>query len=141
MFRKILVAVDGSTGNERVLLFAEHLARVESAELVVVHAFELPSEYEWTDGFDALREATEAIAAEVVADALEVVNGEEGKAFADVRPGPPAQAILQAAHAHAVDLIIVGSRSAHHGSAAETLLGSVSARVLRESTCPVLVIP
>jgi nucleotide-binding universal stress UspA family protein len=51
MFKTIVVAIDGSTSNERILLFAEHLARVEEAQLIVVHAYQLPDVYEWTGAF------------------------------------------------------------------------------------------
>ncbi len=144
MFKTILVAIDGSTGNERILLFAEHLARVEGAQLVVLHAYQLPDIYEWTDGYEALREHFEAMAAEVVQDALEVLHApaEEGGAetLTDVRRGPPAEAILAAASTHNADLIVMGGRS-HRAQASELLLGSVANLVLRASLCPVLVVP
>jgi nucleotide-binding universal stress UspA family protein len=141
MFRTILVAVDGSTGNERILLYAEHLARLEQAALVVVHAYRLPTEYEWTDGYEGLQEQYGAIAAEVVKDALEVVGTAGQEATPDVRQGAAAEAILAAAHTHAADLIILGSRTLSREPVAEALLGSVATMVLRNAACPVLVVP
>jgi nucleotide-binding universal stress UspA family protein len=141
MFRKILVAVDGSTGNERILLFAEHLARVEQAQLILVHAYELPSVYEWTDGFDGLRAQYEAIAAEVVRDAQEVLGAAGSEAEVEIRSGVAVEVVLQAARRHEADLIVIGSRTPHRETAGDSMLGSVSAAVLRESACPVLVVP
>ncbi len=141
MFRTILVAVDGSTGNERILLFAEHLARLEQASLVIVHAYQLPAEYEWTDGFEALQEQFGAIAAEVVSDALEVVGASGLEAASDVRQGSASEAILAAARSHSADLIILGSRTLAREPVAEALLGSVATTVLRHANCPVLVVP
>lgn len=140
MFKMILVAVDGSTGSERILLFSEHVARIESAQLVVVHAYQPPTEYEWTPSYAALIEQFEAIANEVVQDALDVLGEAGVQAVGDARPGPAAEAILDAARIHQADLIIMGSR-ADRGPVAEALLGSVSATVLRHSLCPVLVVP
>jgi nucleotide-binding universal stress UspA family protein len=140
MFKTIVVAIDGSTSNERILLFAEHLARVEEAQLIVVHAYQLPDVYEWTGAFEALSEQYEATAAEVVSDALEVLQGTTIEAMTDVRRGSPAEAVLAAATSHSADLIIMGGRS-NRRNAAELLLGSVASTVLRASTCPVLIVP
>lgn len=141
MFKRIVVAVDGSTGNERILLFAEHLARVEEASLVVVHAYMPPLAYEWTDGWEALQAQYGVVAAEVVDDALAVFKTANLEALGDVRQGPAAEAVLAAASAHGADLIVMGSRTAAHGTAAEALLGSVSSNVLRFAECPVLIVP
>ena len=47
MFKTVVVAYDGSAGAERVLLYAEHLARLEAASVVVVHAYEVPQIYRY----------------------------------------------------------------------------------------------
>jgi nucleotide-binding universal stress UspA family protein len=141
MFKTILVAVDGSTGNERILLFAEHLARVEEAELIILHAFQAPAEYEWTDGFEALRAQYEAVAGEVVRDAQEVFQAAGLEAAADIRHGPAAEAILAAARSHEADLIVMGSHAPAREGVEIARPGSVSLQVLRAATCPVLVVP
>ena len=141
MFKMIIVAVDGSAASERILLFAEHLARIESASVVVVHAYQLPMEYEWVDSFDDLAQKYEAIANEVAEDALDALSDGAAKVTTDVRQGKAAEVILAAAHTHRADLIIMGSRAQQRGVVAEALLGSVSSMVLRHSSCPVLVVP
>jgi len=140
VFKTILVAVDGSTGNERILLFAEHLARIEQAQLIVMHAYQLPDVYEWTDAYDRLRDQYEAVAAEVARDAMVVLQAAGVEALMDLRHGQAAEAILAAARSHGADLIIMGSRGSR-SHAAELLLGSVASMVLRAATCPVLVVP
>ena len=52
--------------------------------------------------------------------------------------GDPAYAILDAAHEHQVDVIVVGSHERNWFS--RLLSGSVSREVVRESTIPVLVV-
>jgi nucleotide-binding universal stress UspA family protein len=141
MFKRIIVAVDGSTGNERILLFAEHLARVESAALVVVHAYMPPTDYEWTDGWEALQAQYSAVATEVVDDALAVFHGAQLEVVGDLRQGPAAEALLSAAQAQSADLIVMGSRTGARSGSAEALLGSVSSSVLRYAACPVLIVP
>ncbi len=74
MFKTIIVPVDGSTGSERVLLFAEHLARRDQSQLIVVHAYELPETYSWTESYEQLSATYEQIAQEVVIDALDALK-------------------------------------------------------------------
>ena len=135
MFKRILLATDGSPVVERQILYAEHLARVESAELFVLHAYEPPARYAEVAGYDILldrfHEVARAVVDEVVAELHEDGVGAQG----EVRAGPPAEAIVAAAAEHNIDLIILGTRGG------QPIGGSVSAQVLRQAHCPVLQIP
>lgn len=143
MFKTILVPIDGSTGSERVLLFAEHLARRDQAQLIVVHAYELPEVYAWTDAYAELAAHFERAAGEVTQDAVEALQATGAQVTADIRQGKAAEMILDAAHVHQADLIVMGSRGQKRESVAEALLGmgSVSTAVLARAYCPVLVVP
>ena len=141
MFRTIIFATDGSAAADRVLLYTEHLARKEGAQVVVVHAFEMPQVYEWADGHKDLEAQFNQVAEEVAEDAVSELQREGVQAIADVRQGPAPQAILDAARAHKADLIVMGSRVKDRDNVAEMLLGSVSAYVLRFAPCPVLAVP
>jgi nucleotide-binding universal stress UspA family protein len=141
MFKTILMAVDGSPAVERLLVYTEHMARRSDAQVVVVHAYELPDVYEWTDGYAALQAQFAAIAQEVVDDAVDALGKAGIAASGDVRIGPAAPAILEAAKLHQVDLIIMGSRAQKQESVTESLLGSVSSAVLRFTYCPTLIVP
>ena len=141
MFKTIIVPVDGSTGSERILLFAEHLARRNQAQVIVVHAYAVPTIYAWTDGYDALLVQLEAIANEVVQDAVDALQGTGITASGDVRQGDPVTAILDAVRIHEADLIVMGSRAQKIENVAEALLGSVSSAVLLRTYCPVLIVP
>jgi nucleotide-binding universal stress UspA family protein len=141
MFKTIIFATDGSATADRVLLYTEHLARKEEAQVVVVHAYELPLAYEWADGYASLKAQFEQVAEEVAEDAISELHRGGVQAVADVRHGPAPQAILDAARAHRADLIVMGSRVRNRENMAEMLLGSVSAYVLRYAPCPVLAVP
>ena len=69
MLRKILFANKGSSAGDRALLYIEHLAHQEEAEVVVVHAFEVPNRYA---SADALRAAP--ICEELARDLAEAVR-------------------------------------------------------------------
>ena len=141
MFKTIIVPVDGSTGSERILLFAEHVARHNQAQVIVVHAYAVPTVYAWTDGYAALLGELETIANEVVQDAVDALLGAGITASGDVRQGDPVTAILDAVRIHEADLIVMGSRAQKIDNMAEALLGSVSSAVLLRTYCPVLVVP
>lgn len=141
MFKTIIMAYDGSAASERVLLYAEHMARREDVEIIVVHAYEVPEIYEWADGFADLEVQFERIATEVTDDAVAALQRAGVKAMGDVRRGPAVGCILDAVGFHQADLIVMGGRAQKRDSVAEALLGSVSSAVLRYANCPVLVIP
>ena len=141
MFKTIIMAYDGSAASERVLLYAEHMARREDVEIIVVHAYEVPEIYEWTDSFADLEAQLERTAAQVTDDAVSALQRAGVKAMGDVRRGPAVQCILDAVGFHQADLIVMGGRTQKRDSVAEALLGSVSTAVLRYANCPVLVVP
>jgi nucleotide-binding universal stress UspA family protein len=138
MFKRILVATDGSPVVERELLYAEHLARVEPAELIVLHAYEPPTRYEGYGGYERLLAEYSAVAQAVVDDAVSELQTNGVQAVGELRVGPAAEAIVAAAAEHGVDLIVMGTRGS---SDLREMLGSVSAQVLRYAHCPVLQIP
>ena len=141
MFKTIIVPVDGSTGSERILLFAEHIARHNQAQVIVVHAYAAPTAYAWTDGYELLLKQLESIANEVVQDAVDALRTAGVTASGDLRLGDPVTAILDAVRIHEADLIVMGSRAQKIDNVAEALLGSVSSAVLLRTYCPVLIVP
>ena len=138
MFKRILVTTDGSPVIERAVLYAEHLARVEQAEIIVLHAYEPPTRYSGYAGYDQLIERYQAVAQAVVDDTVNELKEDGVAARGEVRMGPSAESIVAAATDNDIDLIIMGTRG---NSNLREMLGSVSAQVLRHAHCPVLQIP
>jgi nucleotide-binding universal stress UspA family protein len=147
MFTKILFAHDGGMAAERVLVYLEHVARTEQAEVIVLHVYELPERYVATEGYEDLRDQYRAVAQEVVDDAVAYLEERgitaQGLALAGDPANDPtggsARAILETAEQKDVSLIVMGTRGA--SSMAELLLGNVTIEVLRFARCPVLVVP
>ncbi len=138
MFKRILLATDGSPVVERQILYAEHLARVEQAELIVVHAYVPPEQYAEYPGYDELLGSYRVLAQAVVDEAVREFQEDGVNTRGELFIGPAAEVILNAATGNDVDLIILGR---HHGGNLQELLGGVSAQVLRHARCPVLQIP
>ncbi len=139
MFRKILFANEGSPAADRALLYVEHLARQEHAEVVVLHAFEVPQRYVTSDAYDDLRQAYEKAAWAVIDDAVSELERSGVLSRGLAREMSAARAILEVAGEENASLIVLGTRGP--SSATELLLGSVSSEVLRLARCPVLAVP
>ena len=135
MFKRILVATDGSPVSERLVLYVEHLARVESAEIILLHAYEPPASYTDYTGYDQLVASYRAVAQAIVDDMSNALQEYGISAGAELRLGPAADAILAAAVDLNIDLIVIGTPGKN---SVREFLGGVSAQVLRHAQCPVL---
>ena len=139
MFPRILFAHDGGMLAERALVYLEHVARVEKAEVTVLHVYDLPERYSATDGYADLRAQYELVAQEIVDDAVVQLEERDVTARGLVLSGESARVILETVHREDISLIVIGSRGP--SNMAELMLGSVSMEVLRHAPCPVLVVP
>jgi nucleotide-binding universal stress UspA family protein len=110
MFRTILFANEGSPAADRALLYVEHLAREEEAEVVVIHAYEVPNRYTTTDVYEELHATFEKAAWAVVDDALTELEGAGVLARGVVREGNAARVILKVAAEENASLIVLGTR-------------------------------
>ncbi|MGD8598376.1 MAG: universal stress protein [Anaerolineae bacterium] len=138
MFKRILLAVDGSTHAQEAAAYARELALRDDSQVVVVHAFEPIPSYlgdPWEGRITTRHIAAGQEVANQVAGALRATGVE---VVVEVLEGPAAGAILKVARVRECDLIIMGSRG--QGTLASLLLGSVSHRVLAHGQCPVLVV-
>ena len=138
MFKKILLATDGSPHAEEALKYARDLALRDDAQVVVVYAFPSVPVYlgePWRERFIASSVAegervTNHVAARLREAGLDVI--------VEVLGGPPADAILRVADVRKCGLIVMGNRG--HGEVTSLLLGSVSHRVLAHAHVPVMVV-
>jgi nucleotide-binding universal stress UspA family protein len=137
MFKKIVLALDGSEGSKRAIPVARDLARAGGATVVIAHAEERTvgksggpihaDEKEIRAELDKLAEelSNEGIETEVRA--------------ADVMVGGPAHVIASIADESGADLIVTGTRG--HTAVSGLLLGSVTHRLLHIAHQPVLAVP
>jgi nucleotide-binding universal stress UspA family protein len=146
MFEKIVAGVDAEPGRAgRVVEAAELVARASGAEVLVAHVQEL--------------ELTAAIAATPRAGSIHPLLGDDSvsrtEAFVDltverlrragigargvVQPGKgsTSKELLQIAESFGATLIVVGDRGQR---VADTLLGGVAQKILRDADCSVLLV-
>jgi len=139
MFKRILFAHNATPAAERALFYLEHLARVEEAEVIVLHVYQPPERYITNQGYTALVEQFEAVAHEVVNDTVAYLRRAGITALAMVDVGSPARTILQTAQDENASLIVLGTRGP--SNMADILLGDVATEVLRYARCPVFLVP
>ncbi len=123
LIRKILVPVDFSDGSEFALDRALDVASQLGASVVVMHAIGVQS----TQGVEPVLES--------------LVGARRNRGIdirTEVRHGPTADAVMQAADELGADLIVVGS----HGrtGVARRVLGSIAEEITRSAKIPVLIV-
>lgn len=138
MFKRILLATDGSPSIERGVLYAGHLSRVEEAEVIVLHVYEPPDRYQSFEGYEELVEQYRAVAQNVVDEVVEQLREDGVQARSEICIGSPAETIINMANERGIDMIVMGTRGSN---SLKEILGSVSMQVLRHARCPVLQIP
>jgi len=139
LYRKILVAFDGSEGAWKALRKAIALAREGDAELTALSVEGGLPRYPGTiDEVAEAKEERDAHFARLHNEAV-ALAWEEGVAMrTEVVLGLPARSIVSYAQEHGYDLIVIGQ--AGHSGAWGTLLGAVTDRVVEHSHCDVLVV-
>lgn len=140
-FHRILVGVDGSPGGESATRIGGEIATLGKAEVLIVHVAPLPPIVPGID--QAIADATwsylEDSAERAIADASSILDDMGVKHEHIVRPGSPADVILDIVEERDVDLVIVGHRG--FGPVRRLLLGSVSSKLAHHLTCALLLAP
>jgi nucleotide-binding universal stress UspA family protein len=140
MFKRILVATDGSVHSRRAALTAADLARALEASLTLLAVYQVPPGFEGEPDYSrdleaALRGADALLEAEAAAILADGGPAAEPEAIGGSQPG---QTIVDATASGQYDLLVMGTRGL--GRLGSTFLGSVSAHVAAHSPIPVLVV-
>jgi len=143
MYKKILVATDGSDQAQRALCYAEEFALNWNSELIIVSVVPLISHILLpTPGFNIEKYMSELENAyqNVLIEAEENVKKKspEIKTSTQLVKGRPADIIIKIAEKENVDLIVMGSRG--YGRITGWILGSTSRHVVEHCTKPILII-
>ena len=155
LFKKILVAQDGSESSQRAAQAALELAEKLKADLVVLHAISSPTSYYHSTIASPTgmslpapsQHEIDAYYAYARKVALGIVGETESKAKKQgihVKTEIPeavssiVETIVNHASKENVDLIVVGTRGL--GGFKKMLLGSVSSGIVSHAHCPVLIV-
>ena len=148
---KLLVAIDFSELAEKVIAEAEKLATRLSANVFLLHVIPpsspiidilpeaetlLPTKNISGKEISSLIEAPESTKLLTVAAQLQE-RGIETKGI--IAQNDEVTAIIEESKKNDVDMIMLGSHG--HGALFHFLVGSVSEGVIRQATCPVIIVP
>ncbi len=137
---RILCPVDRSDIAKRALRYAFRLARQHGARLRVLHVVEPGIVVGDSEGASAgLPADVLAAAEEDIGWLVASVVDTEVEMDTVVRDGPVARTILREARDDGASLIVVGTHG--RGGFERLALGSVTEKLLRKASCPVLVVP
>lgn len=144
MFRKILVPLDGSERATMALSHTVELAKKLEAKVTLMHVVPSLPPYVNT-AVERIGHAQEAIFKELMRSGKEMlrqyyssISDKDIDVDIFTVMGQPADEILAKAKSEEYDLIVIGSRGL--GEIKGYLMGSVSNRVARHASCPVLII-
>lgn len=138
MFKRIIVAIDGSEHSNRALRCARELAERLGASLWLVHAYPQTSDLRSYDQFEKLIARRKRSGQSILDEARKILGEINCEINEELLEGPEAEAILSVAEIQKVDLILIGTRGL--GSLEGILLGSVSRKVIHHASCPVMVV-
>jgi len=152
MYRKILVAFDGSEPSKHALDIAVSTADKWKAELVILSVVPrvmmpvFPDEGFGAAPITAAQDMSEYQdkMKEIYASSLREVEEDINEAFPDIvvttklMEGRPSAIIVEEAEEEHIDLIVIGSRGI--GGITGWILGSTSRRVVESCTKPILVV-
>ena len=138
---RILVPIDFSPHADAVIEWAAHLALEHDSEIVLLHAYHLPVEFQQLEGAylpadfwaNVKEEALGSLATygtQLRAQGIPVSE--------TVREGYPASVIEEEACRQKADLIVIGCRGL--SGLKHLLLGSIAERVVQRAPCPVLTV-
>jgi nucleotide-binding universal stress UspA family protein len=137
MYRKILVAYDGSASGRKAFDAALELAALHGAELYVLSVVRPPEVGDDVET-EAVIESSRQFHRRMLAELKSSVAAGRVQMHFEVSVGHPAEQIIYDADRHGADLIVVGDRG--RSKLARFLLGSVSKQVVQYAGHPVLVV-
>lgn len=149
-FKRIVVAVDGSPASVKAANHAIHLAKMDGADLTVLHVIEevkqagsigLRAKYGDADLVQAFRNVRKEAANEFIAPIIDSAKKEGLKVnteLLDEQGESEAGAIVKYAEKNSIDLIILGSRGTSKFE--RLLVGGVANKLVNSAKCPVLLI-
>jgi nucleotide-binding universal stress UspA family protein len=139
LFKKIVIATDGSKRTQNAVETGLEIARVHQSKVQAVYVVDtvtftsVPMDVTWENMYQLLKEEGEEAVGRVKAAAPAGVEVET-----HVLEGNPALEITKFAKDNDCDLIVVGTLG--KSGIDRILLGSVAEKVVRIAPCPVLVI-
>ena len=136
MFKKILVAYDGSEGAKFALAKAGKIAEVGKAEIHVLTVGRIPEHAGTAGKARKAKEQAKAFYSKIIDEVSALLKTQGLKASTRLEFGKPGDVILRVAEELEVDLLIIGTKG--QSALSERLLGTTVDKVVERAHCSVL---
>ena len=145
MFKKIMVATDGSQTSIRTAELAVGLARLSRGSIIAIYVVDV-YRLAHLPGYTALPSLSSRLM-ELMLKEGELAISEVGNMASDegvpfdsiIAEGDPSQEIIKRSHKSGADLLVLGRIG--RSDLEKILLGCVAEKVVRHSKIPVLIVP
>lgn len=139
MYKKILLATDGSENARRAADETASLARELSSHVILTYIINNPpSQSRMAKANFDVHSLLEEDAKSEIRDTIDIFEKEGLSYTLKVAIGDPATEIIEIEKKEKADLIVIGSRGL--GTIKGVFLGSVSQKVTHHAKCPVLIV-
>lgn len=138
MFKKILVAYDGSDGAKLALGKAVAVVKAAKAEIHIVAVGRIPEYAETVSEVEEEREQAQSYYSKIMEEAANQLKQQELSPIVHIDFGKPADTILRIAKDLGVDLLVLGTHP--HSVVRRRVLGATVDKVIDHAHCSVLVI-
>lgn len=141
MYKRVLLAYDGSECGRKALLQAADVNHLLQAELHLLAVAPLMAGLYITEGFvpDSLQEEENRRYGQILEDGLQLLREKSTRAQGHLVTGEPVDEICRLAAEISADLIVVGHRR-HQNLLARWWKGSVGASMIENAPCSVLIV-
>ena len=148
MYKKILVATDGSVHANNAVKQAVELQKIMNSKVVIIHSIKdnrIPSElYPNVNNLFSKYSTLEEVYKDAGGKLLDITrkkfNAElESVETRLIEDESPEEYICRIAKEETFDLIVLGSRG-HHSKIKKVFLGTVSTKVVKNTPCDVLIV-
>jgi nucleotide-binding universal stress UspA family protein len=139
--RRILVPIDFSDHAEVIIEWASHLAVEHESEIILLHVYHLPIEFQQVEGAYLPADFWNTVKEEALRSLSKYGDQlrARGLAVREVtREGYPATVIEEEVEREDADMVVIGTRG--RTGLGHMLLGSIAERVVQKAACPVLTV-
>jgi len=138
MFRKILVAYDGSEGAKSALAKAQEIAKAANADIHILAVGRIPEYAETVSEVEEEKQQAQNYYSKIMDAAQRELKKQGLSPVVHIDFGKPADTILRIAEALGVDLLVLGTHP--HSAVRRRVLGATVDKVIDHAHCSVLVV-
>ncbi|ADQ05464.1 UspA domain-containing protein [Caldicellulosiruptor owensensis OL] len=138
MYKKIVVAYDGSEHSKKGFEVALELAKMFESSIHIVSVAHIPDFVETKDELNGILSDARQYYEKIQQQAIDRAKSEGIEINCAIVPGHPANGVVSFAESIKADLIIVGQRG--RSGVARYIVGNVAENIVRHAHCSVMVV-